>query len=59
MGFGQASEARVHQIDEVLKVDGFDAAAPERHHAWTFQVKAPGGFTVEVMSKVSNITPAL
>jgi hypothetical protein len=38
------------QIYEVLKADGFDVAAPERHHAWTFYVKAPGGFTVEVIA---------
>ena len=37
-------------ILEVLKADGFDVATPERHHAWTFYVKAPGGFTVEVMA---------
>jgi lactoylglutathione lyase len=41
---------KVNQIYEVLKVDGFDAAAPERHHAGTFYVKAPGGFTVEIMA---------
>jgi lactoylglutathione lyase len=50
IGFGQESEAKVNQIYEVLKADGFDVAAPERHHAWTFYVKAPGGFTVEVMA---------
>ncbi|MBK8034120.1 MAG: VOC family protein [Chloroflexi bacterium] len=50
IGFGQESEAKVNQIYEVLKADGFDVAAPEHHHAWTFYVKAPGGFTVEVMA---------
>ena len=29
--------------------DGFDAAPPARSHAWTFYVKAPGGFVVEVL----------
>ena len=50
IGFGQESEAKVNQIYERLKADGFDVAAPERHHAWTFYIKAPGGFTVEVMA---------
>ena len=42
-----------HKVDEVnrrLKEDGFDVAPPQRLHAWTFYVKAPGGFTVEVLS---------
>ena len=50
IGSGQESEAKVNQIYEVLKADGFDVPAPERHHAWTFYVGAPGGFTVEVMA---------
>jgi catechol 2,3-dioxygenase-like lactoylglutathione lyase family enzyme len=28
--------------------DGFDVAAPERHHAYGFYVEAPAGFTVEL-----------
>ena len=50
IGFGQESEAKVNEIYERLKADGFDAPAPERHHAWTFYILAPGGFTVEVMA---------
>jgi catechol 2,3-dioxygenase-like lactoylglutathione lyase family enzyme len=50
IGFGQESETRVNEIYERLKVDGFDVQPPERHHAWTFYVAAPGGFTVEVMA---------
>ena len=29
--------------------DGFAAGPPERSHAYTFYVKAPGGFVVEVL----------
>ena len=32
-----------------LRADGFEVNPPERSHAYTFYVKAPGGFTVEVM----------
>lgn len=50
IGFMQESEARVNEINQRLKDDGFDVQPPEQHHAWTFYVNAPGGFTVEVMS---------
>jgi hypothetical protein len=39
-------------VDEIyarLKADGFDAEPPrEFHGAWTFYLRAPGGFLVEV-----------
>jgi lactoylglutathione lyase len=50
IGFGQASEADVTALYERMKADGFDVAPPERHHAWTFYVLAPGGFTVEILA---------
>jgi lactoylglutathione lyase len=50
IGFGQESEEKVNEINQRLKDDGYDVEPPERHHAWTFYVKAPGGFTVEVMA---------
>jgi lactoylglutathione lyase len=50
IGFAQESEARVNDLYERLKADGFDVAPPERHHAWTFYVQAPGGFTVEILA---------
>jgi lactoylglutathione lyase len=50
IGFGQESEAKVNEINQRLKDDGYDVAPPEQHHAWTFYVEAPGGFTVEVLS---------
>ncbi|MCZ8521041.1 MULTISPECIES: VOC family protein [Paenibacillus] len=50
IGFIQESEERVNEINQRLKDDGFDVEPPQRSHAWTFYVKAPGGFTVEVLS---------
>jgi catechol 2,3-dioxygenase-like lactoylglutathione lyase family enzyme len=49
IGFMQESEERVNQINQRLKDDGFDVKPPERLHAWTFYVEAPGGFPVEVL----------
>jgi len=40
----------VNEINQRLRDDGYAVDPPERHHAWTFYVQAPGGFTVEVMS---------
>lgn len=50
IGFGQESEAQVNALYERLRGDGFDVAPPQRAHAWTFYVQAPGGFTVEVLA---------
>ncbi|WP_080832135.1 VOC family protein [Cohnella massiliensis] len=50
IGFGQESEEKVNEINRRLKDDGFDVAPPQRSHAWTFYVEAPGGFTVEVLA---------
>ncbi len=50
IGFQQASEARVDEINEQLKQAGFDVEAPRSFHgSWTFYLEAPGGFTVEVL----------
>lgn len=49
IGFGQESEERVNEIYQRLKDDGFEVDPPQRSHAWTFYVLAPGGFVVEVM----------
>lgn len=49
IGFIQESEDRVNEINRRLKEDGFDVDPPQRSHAWTFYVQAPGGFTVEVL----------
>ena len=50
IGFAQESEEKVNEINQRLKADGFDVAPPKRAHGWTFYVKAPGGFTVEVLA---------
>ncbi len=51
IGFGQESEEQVNELYQRLKNDGFDVKPPQRSHAWTFYVQAPGGFTVEIMSR--------
>lgn len=48
IGFFVESEAKVNEVNQRLKDDGYDVAPPERHHAYTFYVEAPGGFTVEL-----------
>ncbi|HEY4391213.1 MAG TPA: VOC family protein, partial [Paenibacillus sp.] len=50
IGFSLESEERVNEIYQHLKNDGFDVKPPKRAHRWTFYVKAPGGFTIEVLS---------
>jgi lactoylglutathione lyase len=50
IGFMQESEEQVNAIHQRLIDDGFDVPPPEQHHAWTFYVSAPGGFTVEVLA---------
>ncbi|MBS4214035.1 MULTISPECIES: VOC family protein [Neobacillus] len=48
IGFSQKNEEQVNDIYLHLKNDGFDVKPPKRAHRWTFYVKAPGGFTIEV-----------
>lgn len=50
IGFIQESEAAVDALHARLTADGFEADPPTRSHAWTFYVKAPGGFVVEVLA---------
>ena len=50
IGFIQESEAKVNELYQRLKDDGFDVDPPQRAHGWTFYIKAPGGFTVEVLA---------
>ncbi len=50
LGFGQPTEADVDALYQRLKADGFDVAPPEHHHAYTFYVQTPGGFTIEIMA---------
>ena len=51
IGFVQESDERVNEIYQRLKDDGFEMKPPQRSHAWTFYVQAPGGITVEVLSR--------
>jgi catechol 2,3-dioxygenase-like lactoylglutathione lyase family enzyme len=49
IGFNQESRERVDEIHARLKGAGFDPQPPrEFHGAWTFYLRAPGGFLVEV-----------
>jgi catechol 2,3-dioxygenase-like lactoylglutathione lyase family enzyme len=49
IGFMQESEEKVNELNRRLKDDGFAVGPPQRSHAWTFYVRAPGGFVVEVL----------
>lgn len=48
IGFFMESEEKVNELNRRLNEDGIYAPPPERLHAWTFYVLAPGGFTIEV-----------
>ena len=51
IGFAQESEARVNEINQRLKEDGYEVPPPARlHGSWTFYFTAPGGFTIEVLA---------
>jgi lactoylglutathione lyase len=51
IGFIQESEARVNEINQRLKEDGYEVPPPARlHGSWTFYFRAPGGFTIEVLA---------
>jgi lactoylglutathione lyase len=51
LGFIQESPQRVNEINKMLKDDGFDVEPPRNFHgSWTFYFRAPGGFTVEILS---------
>lgn len=50
IGFVQESEEKVTEINRRMKEDGLDVQPPAQHHAWTFYVQAPGGFSVEVLA---------
>jgi catechol-2,3-dioxygenase len=50
IGFIQESEERVNEINQQLRVDGFNVPEPSRQHgSWTFYFLAPGGFMIEVL----------
>jgi lactoylglutathione lyase len=48
VGFFIGDESRVDALHRQMIGDGLDASKPERTHAYSFYVGAPGGFMVEV-----------
>lgn len=55
IGFGQPNAEAVNAVHARLIADGYEAPAPsEQHGAWTFYLKAPGGFEIEVLSALSE-----
>ena len=50
IGFDRPNEAEVNALWQRLVDDGHAPSTPERAHAWSFYVKAPGGFLVEVLA---------
>lgn len=48
IGFPQENEEQVDEINRRLRQDGYEVSPPKRAHAYTFYVKAPGDFTVEI-----------
>jgi hypothetical protein len=52
VGFRQDSREQVDAVYRRLKADGFDLKPPhEFHGGWTFYLRAPGGFLVEVFQQ--------
>ncbi len=50
IGFGQPTREAVDAMYERLKADGFAVEPPQKSHAYTFYVDAPGGFQIEIMA---------
>jgi catechol 2,3-dioxygenase-like lactoylglutathione lyase family enzyme len=51
IGFIQATEAKVDEINARLRADGYEVPPPARlHGSWTFYFTCPGGFTIEVLA---------
>jgi lactoylglutathione lyase len=48
VGFFISDEARVDALHRRMSDDGLGVSAPQRSHAYSFYVTAPGGFLVEV-----------
>jgi catechol-2,3-dioxygenase len=48
VGFFLDSEAKVDAVHQRLAADGVETGSPTHTHAYSFYVKAPGGFLVEV-----------
>lgn len=50
IGFIQPNAAAVDAVHARLTADGFVADKPSQQHAYTFYIRAPGGFTVECLA---------
>jgi lactoylglutathione lyase len=48
LGFFVEDEMRVDALNQRMREDGLQVAAPTREHAYSFYVTGPGGFVVEV-----------
>ncbi len=48
VGFFVPDESRVDTLHRRMADDGLGVSAPQRAHAYSFYVNAPGGFLVEV-----------
>ncbi|TCP21156.1 catechol 2,3-dioxygenase-like lactoylglutathione lyase family enzyme [Scopulibacillus darangshiensis] len=55
VGFPQENQEQVDKINQQMKEDGLDVNPPVHAHGYTFYVKAPGGFTVEVLCPSSKM----
>lgn len=50
IGFVQPSQEAVNTIHRRFKDDGFEVESPKViHGSWTFYLRAPGGFLIEVL----------
>jgi lactoylglutathione lyase len=55
IGFSRENMAGVNALNKRLKDDGYDVPPPSKQHgAWTFYFQAPGGFTIEVQSALTE-----
>lgn len=51
VGFPQSSPSDVDKINALIKEDGYKVPTPKQTpHGYTFYVKAPGNFMIEVLS---------
>ena len=59
IGFIEESEAQVDEVYQRVKADGFDVPPPRRFHgSWIFYVRAPSGFTIEVLTQTQQSKPS-
>lgn len=60
VGFRRENRQEVDDLYARFQADGFDAPPPrEFHGAWTFYLKVPGGFVVEVFHQPNVPQPSV